>query len=322
MNNLKNMSIFITGGAGFIGSAISLRLVEHNRIIAYDNCLRDALRFTKLKQHKNFKFITGDVLDYNKLRRSVRGCDIIIHLAAIAGVSSYYNIPLKTLEVNMLGTRNLLEAVKEMPIKRFINFSTSEVYGVNAKNVNEESQTIQGPMPERRWCYAISKIAAEKLCFSYHWEYGLPVISIRPFNIYGPGQIGEGAIKIFALQALENRTMFVNGSGSQVRAWCYIDDLVEGVALCIMKKQALGQVFNIGNSQEPISSLKLAQLVRKISNSNSEIVLRKGQHTDVKIRIPDTTKARDILGFMAKTGIKEGIGNAILWYASEYHKSA
>lgn len=322
MNNIKMRSIFITGGSGFIGSAISLRLVEHSRIVAYDNCLRDALRFTQLKKHKNFKFITGDILDYKKLKKSMRGCGIIIHLAAIAGVSSYYNTPLKTMEVNMLGTRSLLEAAKEMPIERFINFSTSEVYGINAKNVNEGSPTIQGPMSEKRWCYAISKIAAEKLCFSYYWEYGLPVISIRPFNIYGPGQIGEGAIKIFALRALGNKTIFVNGNGSQVRAWCHIDDLVEAVMLCLEKKQALGQVFNIGNRQEPISSLRLAELVKKISSSNSKIVFRKSRHTDVKIRIPDTSKARNILGFKAKIGLRQGIDDAVLWYASEYLKSA
>lgn len=313
---IKGKNIFITGGSGFIGSAIASRLIEHNRIWCYDNLRRFSARMKELLRHRNMTFIKGDILDKKKLGRSIpKNIDIIMHLAAIAGVSSYYQMPLETMKVNVLGTYNILEAVKDRSPELFIDFSTSEVYGRRAENVSEDDDTRQGPISDLRWTYSISKIAAEEFTHCYHHKYGLPVVSIRPFNIYGPGQVGEGAIQIFIAKALKNETIYVNGDGSQVRAWCHIDDLVEGALRCIaFRKKSAGESFNIGNPSGKATSLGLARLIVKLSGSKSKIKLRRIAHSDIDYRVPDISKAKALIGYRPKVGLKEGLAGTIEWH--------
>lgn len=313
---IYNKRIFITGGLGFIGSWLCSNLLNNNKITIYDDNRRNALKFTSFKLHKNLTYIRGDVLDKDRLKKSLRGkFDIIFHLAAIAGVSSYYRIPLRTMEVNLIGTHNLLEIVKHKDIEVFMDFSTSEVYGRQARYVKEEDSTCQGALSDMRWTYAISKLAAEKLSHCYRLEHNLPVVSVRPFNIYGPRQVGEGAIQIFISKALKNETVTINGNGSQVRAWCYIDDFIEGVLSCVTRRRAcIGQVFNLGNSASAITIFKLAKKIIGISGSKSKISFKDSPRTDIEYRVPDISKAGKLLHFSPKIDLNEGLKRTIEWY--------
>lgn len=297
----------MTGGGGFIGSWLCYKLADSNEIIVYDNSRRDALSKRSFKGNKNIRFISGDILDKRFLKKSVPSVDIVIHLAAIAGVTSYYKIPKETMEVNIVGTYNLLEVIKDRNIERYIYFSTSEVYGSYSFRSREDGDTSQGNISDPRWTYSISKLAAEKLGYCYYMEHQLPMASIRPFNIYGPWQVGEGAIQSFLTKAINNIDIPITGDGSQIRAWCYIEDLLDAVILCLEKEKAAGNTFNIGNPEGAITILGLAKKIIEMTNSKSKLFFREHIGTDIELRVPDIAKARKILGYSPKTGIEEGL---------------
>ena len=305
---IKNKKIFITGGAGFIASTLIARLINENEIVVYDNFRRDTLSATEYVNHKNIKIIKGDVLDYEKLLKSVKGADIVIHAAAIAGIDTVIKSPTETMRVNMIGTANVLEAAYKSGVKdRFIDFSTSEVFGSMAFKPTEDSDTVAGSAGEARWSYAVSKLAGEHLAIAYYREFGLPVVGIRPFNVYGPGQIGEGAIQVFIKRALKNETLEIHGDGNQIRAWCYIDDFVDCLMQCIERPAAIGESFNIGNSRAVMTTYGLAQTVCRVLNSQSRIVFTPALSAEIELRIPSVEKAYNILSFKAQIDIDEGI---------------
>jgi len=219
------------------------------------------------------------------------------------------------MEVNMLGTANVLRAAKEHRVSgRFIDFSTSEVFGSMAYRVSEDMNTVTGSAGEARWVYAVSKLAGEHLAQAYNKQYGLPTVTLRPFNVYGPGQTGEGAIHVFIRHALENNDILIYGDGTQIRAWCYIDDMIEGLMLAIENPLAIGQSFNIGNSRAVTTIFGLAQTICRVLESSSRILFKDPLSADIELRIPETKKARDILGFQAKVDLEEGIARTAEWY--------
>jgi len=312
---LKNKTIFMTGGSGFIGSSIAERLVDKNKIIIYDNCRRFSPLLKGILRHKNLTFIKGDVLDAKKLGKSMPGKpDIVMHLAAIAGVSSYYKMPAETMTTNIIGAHNVLNALRGKRLKRYVNFSTSEIYARHADRVREDGETVQGEMKERRWTYSLSKLAAEKLSFCHYWERKLPVVSIRPFNVYGPGQVGEGAIQIFITRALKNKNIYITGNGRQVRAWCYIDDLIGGVFACLRAKKAVGNTFNIGNDKAAITMVNLARMVISLAGSKSRIYFRPHVGTDIDLRVPNIEKAKRMLKYKPHVSLEKGLAKTIEWH--------
>ncbi|MCD4650853.1 MAG: NAD-dependent epimerase/dehydratase family protein [Candidatus Cloacimonetes bacterium] len=312
---LRNKKIFLTGGAGFIGTSLISRLIEDNEIVVYDTLQRNALKETNLLNHPNFNLVQGNVLDGEKLKEAIDGSDVVVHLAAIAGIDTVIQSPTRTMKVNIIGTYNTLEAAMEQSnVECFIDFSTSEVYGSYAYKLGEEDTTTMGAVGEARWTYAIGKLAGEHLAHSYHKEFGLPVVSLRPFNIYGPMQVGEGAIHAFITRALKNEDIQIRGDGDQIRSWCYIDDIVDGILLCLEKKEAIGEVFNIGNPRGTITILSLAQKILSICESESKIVFAPKRYADVELRIPDVGKAKRTLGYKPKTDLDEGLNRTVGWY--------
>jgi UDP-glucose 4-epimerase len=311
---LNNKTIFITGGAGFIANTLIRHYVDHNRIVVYDNFHRDTLSSSGLAGHPNLSIVKGDVLDLPLLTASMKGADVVVHAAGIAGIDTVIKDPVRTMQVNMMGTANALEAAKTNGVKdRFIDFSTSEVFGSMAYKSSESDQTVSGSAGEARWTYAVSKLAGEHLAHAYFKQYGLPVVTVRPFNVYGPGQTGEGAIQIFIRKALKNETITMNGDGSQIRAWCYVDDFVDCLIRCIEDPKAIGESFNIGNSRAVITILGLAQLVCRVLKSESEIVFAPILSADIAIRIPSVEKTQDVLGFKAKVDLEEGVSRTAKW---------
>lgn len=316
---IKGKKFFITGGAGFIGTNLIRRIVSHNKIIVYDNLSRNSLKDSKLFNHPNVEIIKRNILDYEFLKNNIPSdTNIVIHMAAIAGIDTVIKNPVATMEVNMVGTYYLLKALYELKllekIERFVIFSTSEVFGINAFRVNENSTTNLQPVGEARWTYAISKLSAEHLTYSYHKQFGLRTVIIRPFNIYGPRQVGEGAIHNFVVRAIKNETLIIHGEGDQIRSWCYIDDIVDGILLCLEKEEAIGEVFNIGNPKGTITILSLAEKIIQLSGSSSKIVHIPKTYVDVELRIPSIEKAKSLLGFEPKVDLNQGLKITIEWY--------
>lgn len=311
---IQHKNIFITGGAGFIANTLIRQYIEHNKITVYDNFHRDTLSGSGLASHPNMTVIKGDVLDLPLLRDSMHGADIVVHAAGIAGIDTVIKNPVKTMQVNMIGTANALQAAQENGVKdRFIDFSTSEVFGSMAFKSTEHDQTVSGSAGEARWTYAVSKLAGEHLAHAYYSQYKLPIVTVRPFNVYGPGQTGEGAIQIFIKKALKNDTIRIDGDGAQIRAWCYVDDFVDCLIRCIEDPKAIGESFNIGNARAVITILGLAQTVCRVLKSESNIVFDPPLSADIAIRIPSVEKTKEILGFKAKVDLEEGISRTAEW---------
>jgi len=307
--------VLLTGGAGFIGTALARRLLDANEVVVYDNGHRDSLGKSDLLGHPRLRIIKGDVLDAQGVREAIRGCQVVVHLAAIAGVDTVLKMPVTTMKVSIFGTYNVLDAaVAEGGVERFVDFSTSEVFGAYAYKVTEGDLTSLGAVGEARWTYAVSKLATEHLAHNYRIQYGLPALSIRPFNIYGPGQVGEGAIHRFVVKALSGQDLEIHNDGSQIRAWCYVDDIVDAVLLCLEKPDAVGHAFNIGNARSVCTVYDLARHVVRLTGSPSRVVFVEWPFTDVELRVPNIDKARKILGFEPRVDLDEGLLRTIEWY--------
>ena len=305
---LENKQIFITGGAGFIGSTLLEKLIEKNKITVYDNFRRDSLSDKPYKTHPNLHIIKGNVLDIQMLEHAMPDAQIVIHCAAIAGIDTVIKKPTETMRVNMIGTANVLEAARDLPcLERFIDFSTSEVFGQSAFRAEESQITQIGAVGEARWTYAVSKLAGEHLTKAYHQEYGMPTVTLRPFNVYGPGQVGESAIRVFIEQALRGQEIQIHGDGNQIRAWCYIDDFINGLLLAITHPNAVGESLNIGNSRAVVTIYGLAETIVRVLDSKSIIRFTRKDYADVELRVPSIKKARDLLGFEASVDLEEGI---------------
>jgi len=312
---LTGHRVLVTGGAGFIGSHLAERLVSANRVVILDSFRRDALGGTGLAEHAAVEVVRGDVMDAEQVRAAMAGCDMVVHMASIAGVDTVMKHPVDTMRVAMIGTSNVLEAAREHGgITRLIDFSTSEVFGRFAYQVTEFDATTLGAVGEARWTYAVAKLATEHLAMNYHKQLGLPTCSIRPFNIYGPRQVGEGAIHHFIRRALAGEPLIVHNDGSQIRAWCYIDDIVDAILLCLERPEAVGHAFNIGNPRSTVTIYNLAREVVRLSSSSSPIQFQPWPHPDVDIRVPAVQKAAEMLGYRAQVDLEEGLLRTIQWY--------
>ncbi|HQY20230.1 MAG TPA: NAD-dependent epimerase/dehydratase family protein [Ignavibacteria bacterium] len=315
--NIKNKKILLTGGAGFIGSTLVSKLVKENEITILDNFSRDSIKYKNITS-KNLTVIEEDVLNFEALKKTCENFkpQIVIHLAAVAGIDTVIIDPVKTLDVNINGTFNLMKALEKYSnrLERILDFSTSEVLGAYAYKSTEKSHTNFAPVGEARWTYSISKVAGEHIVHSFFKKFGYPVVTIRPFNIYGPGQVGEGAIQIFIKNVVNNKDIEIHGDGDQIRSWCYIDDMVNGIELCITNKKAIGEVFNIGNPKGTITISSLAEKIVSICKSKSKIIYTPKNYVDVELRIPSIEKAKDLLGFNPVVDLNEGIKRTFNWY--------
>jgi UDP-glucose 4-epimerase len=305
---IEGKNIFITGGAGFIGSTLVGQLIDKNNVVVYDNLLRDALKNKAFRNHPHLTVIKGDVMDYDHMARSMKSSDIIVHCAAIAGVDFVIQNPVGTMRVNVVGSVNALEAASKLDkCDRVLCFSTSEVFGTHAWRPSETDQSSIGRVGEARWTYAVSKLAEEHLAIAYHKQYGLPTTVVRPFNTYGPGQLGNGALTLFIERAVRNEKLYVNGDGTQIRAWCYVDDMVNGVMHAMWHPKAIGESFNIGNQRAVTTIFGLVNTVIRVLDSKSEIEFTYKDYADVELRVPSVKKAKDLLGFEAKVDLEVGI---------------
>jgi len=315
---MEGKRVLITGGSGFIGTAIAQRLYQNNEILLFDNLMRNSIKYTNLLRFPEIRLIEGDIRDYQLISKVLQDFkpQIIFHLAAINGIFTVIKKPVDTMEVDFIGAHNVFKASLALKgsIERIINASTGEVYGKYAYNLSEEDATPVPAAGEDRWSYSASKLAAEHLAFSYFRQYDLPITTIRPCGIYGPRQVGEGAVHIFVKNAVTGEDIVIHGDGNQIRSWCYIDDFVDGVMLLLDSREAVGEVFNIGNPESTITINQLAETIKKLASSKSNIRKIKKDYADIDIRVINIDKAKSVLGFQPKVSLKDGLLKTIEWY--------
>ena len=313
---IRNKTILITGGAGFIGSTLAERLVQDNEIILFDLFFHNQpVMFTSLYKDPRVRKIEGDILDAKIIGDLARNADIVVHAAAMVGVGRVCSYPRETLETNFVGTLQVLKALENSSrLERFVYFSTSEVFGVNSFRVHEDTPTAIGPAAEARWSYAIAKLAGEHLVKAYHCQAGMPVVTVRPFNVFGPRRLGAHAVLGFILNALQGTPIEVHGDGSQIRSWCYIADFCDALIEMIARPAAVGEDFNIGNPKNTITIFELARMVLEVTGRTVPILLTNSPFPDIEIRVPSLDKAREILGYHPSYDLRQGLQLTADWY--------
>ncbi len=315
---LNNSTILITGAAGFIGSNLAEELIKNYNIIGIDNfddfysrdIKEENLKF--LLQNSNFKLYEEDILNKSSFKKIFKDnkIDLIIHLAAKAGVRPSIENPDAYFKTNIEGTLNLLNIAKEYNVKNFIFASSSSVYGNNEKVPFTETDNVDNPISP----YAASKKAGELICHTYHHLYKINIACLRFFTVYGRRQRPDLAIAKFTKKILKDEQIPVFGDGSFRRDFTYIDDIIYGLVKCIdwMKKQTkpVYEIFNIGESKN-YSVLELVSEIETALNKKAIIEFLPEQPGDVRITYADITKARNIFAYNPKTNLKTGISNYI-----------
>jgi len=314
---LKNKKIVVTGGTGFIGSHLVETLLKDNQICIVDNEYRGSnLKYIKKEDQKfakNIQVENCDIRNEKKLVKIFKNFEpeIVFHLAGIAGVSTVYDRPLEVIDVNLMGSYNLVKAITQVgTVKKLVYSSTSEVYGPTAYQLKEDSFTTQGNAYDRRWSYSTSKIYAEHIFVAMERECGVNISIGRLFNVYGPKQIGDSAIHEFVKRAIGNKPLIIYDDGAQIRAWCYVQDCIRGLRLIAESGQG---IYNIGNPYEALTTTALAKFVIDLLKSKSKLAHKKLGFSDVKVRVPNIEKISK-LGYKPKIGLKDGLLKTAIWY--------
>lgn len=311
------MKMLITGGAGFIGSHLCEKYVKAGHIVVcLDNFLSgDLMNIRHLLDFRNFKLIKGDIRDFALLEKIMPDVDVVFHLAAQIHVDRSYIEPQLTYEINVMGTQNILEAARMYDTKRVIYASTSEVYGSAQYAPIDERHPLNAPHP-----YGASKIAADRMCYSYIHTYGMDITILRLFNTFGSRQrdVGYGGvISIFTRRVLSDVAPIIYGDGAQTRDYTYVEDATRAYDLILNHKEPITEPINFGSGRE-LTILDLANMIIELCGKKGKIEPShvKPRIAEVKRLIADATRAREVLGWKPKYDFKKGLKAFIEWYRS------
>uniref|UniRef100_A0A7V4E2K2 dTDP-glucose 4,6-dehydratase n=1 Tax=candidate division WOR-3 bacterium TaxID=2052148 RepID=A0A7V4E2K2_UNCW3 len=308
------VKILITGGAGFIGSHLTEELINHG----YEVYVLDKLTYAgnidnikNLLSNKNFHFIRGDINNKKLVKDLFKKVDKVIHLAAETHIDRSLLNPDIFVKTDFLGTYNLLEILKEYPKERFLHISTSEVYGTATYSPIDENHPLNPQSP-----YAATKVGAERLCYAYYTTYNLPIIILRPFNIYGERQYPEKLIPFFITQALEDKPLFIYGDGKNTRDYLYVKDLCEILIkfLEVPIEKYQGKVFNIGSGKEYSVNEIAQQILEYLKKPKSLLKYITDRKGHVKRLICDYSQVKKELDWEPKIIFEEGLKKTIEWY--------
>jgi UDP-glucose 4-epimerase len=316
------VTYMVTGGAGFIGSHLCEKAVLGGKqVIAVDNLSTGRFQnIAHLQSHPNFSFYVGDICDRNFMEQLMLKSRVVIHLAAAVGVKNIIEHPVETLESNITGTQVVLSLAARYNLRTIVA-STSEIYGKLGKEIfSEGDDSVIGPSNKKRWGYACSKLVDEFLALSYFEKRGLPVTIARLFNTVGPRQTGRYGMVVptFIRQALSGEPITVFGTGQQSRCFSHVEEIVEAISRLVNNWKSIGQTINLGNNH-PITIMELAQLVKEITESSSEIVTipydlaYEEGFEDMAHRKPDISKAQELIGFKPQKSMVEIIKDILVW---------
>jgi UDP-glucose 4-epimerase len=314
------MRYLITGGAGFIGSHLcELLLSQGHRVVAIDNLSTGKVQnIAHLRPLPHFQFVREAIGNAQVLDRLTSESEVVVHLAAAVGVQLIVQDPVHTIQTNIMGTEAVLVAAQRYGCKVLIA-STSEVYGKGVRvPFKEDDDRLMGPTTRSRWAYATSKAVDEFLGLAYHSQYGLPVVVMRLFNTVGPRQTGRYGMVVprFVRQALRQEPLTVYGDGSQSRCFCDVSDVTRAVAQLAGEPAAVGQVFNIGSTEE-VTIRQLAERVIRLTGSRSDIIYVPYDEAyapgfeDMQRRVPSIERLRALIGYTPRHTLEETLVRVI-----------
>jgi UDP-glucose 4-epimerase len=318
------VKVLVTGGAGFIGSHLADELLKRgDEVFVIDDLSTGRIEnISHLEENPLFHYTIDSIFNRQVMCELVDTCDVVLHLAAAVGVKLIVDSPVNTIETNIFGTETVLQLANKKKKKVLIT-STSEVYG-KTDNVpfSEDDDMVLGPTSKARWSYACSKAVDEFLALAYFKEKELPVVIVRLFNTVGPRQTGRYGMVVPTLvqQALQGEPMTVYGDGKQTRSFTFVEDAVRAIIALADHPDAVGGVFNVGNDME-ISIEELALLIKQRAESSSEIVTvpyakaYQAGFEDMRRRVPDITRIRNLIGFEPTLSIEEIVDSVISYYS-------
>jgi len=302
-NELRGKNIFITGGAGFIGSNLVDRLSLGSRVTVLDN-LSSGLLSNLEKSKDRITFIKGDILDRELLKGIVAEVEFVFHLAASVGNVKSIEDPSLDMEVNIKGTINLLEACLKSNIKRFVYSSSGAIFGEAKYLPVDEDHPLNPESP-----YGVSKLAAEKYCFAYYKVHGLPITALRYFNAYGPRQGSSrypNVIALFFQRIREGKPLTIFGDGKQTRDFIFVEDIVKANILAATHPTAVGEIFNIATGRENDVN-KLVTIINRLRSQESKVIYTDSRAGEIKYSRANIEKARKILGYNPEINLEEGV---------------
>lgn len=313
--------ILVTGGSGFVGSHLVEELLARgNEVIVFDSQSRErALNLRDCINHERLRYVQGDIRDRAALA-GIFGSQLssVFHLSAVVGVKNYCEDPLGVIDINVGGTRNVLELALKHGV-RMVLTSTSEVFGRNPKVPwAEDDDRVLGSTAIDRWSYSSSKAICEHMLLGASRNLGLPATIVRYFNVYGPRQSPIYVVSQSVYRSLRGEECILYDSGAQTRCFTYVSDAVEGTLRAASHPDAMGQVFNIGNSTET-TVREVLEAVLRLSGSKAgwrALDTRAhygGRYEDIDRRVPDVRKAKQLLGWEATTTLEEGLSRLIHW---------
>ena len=306
---------FVTGAGGFIASHLVETLLRRDWQVTALVHYSSRAGWGWLETHHcrplpNLKVVLGDITDPFLVRESLEGCDVVFHLAALIAIPYSYHAPASYVQTNVTGTLNLAEAARKTGVRRLVHTSTSEVYGTARYTPVDEEHPLQGQSP-----YSASKIAADKLIESFVCSYGLPAVTLRPFNTYGPRQSARAVIPSIIAQALHGKSVRL-GSLDPIRDLTFVSDTVEGFIRAAEAGDVTGQVFNLGTG-EAVSIRELAQIIFDLLGVNPSLVTDperiRPAASEVQRLVSNNGKAAKMLGWHPTVSLREGLGRTIEW---------
>jgi NAD dependent epimerase/dehydratase len=320
--NLKNKKILITGAGGFIGSHLIERLYGLGakvKAFVHYNSRNDFgyIDYIPKDIQKNISIETGNLTDYDAVYDAMKGCDVVFHLGALIAIPYSYRHPKDSIETNVMGTYNVLNAARRLDVEKIVHTSTSEVYGTALKVPISEDHPLQGQSP-----YSASKIGADKIAESFYRSYNLPVATIRPFNTYGPRQSARAVIPTIITQALAGDRIHL-GSLHPTRDLTFVLDTVEGFVKVAECDRSIGEVINIGSGYD-ISVKDLCDKILKLMNSKAKIVSKterkRPSKSEVERLLADNSKAKKMLKWKPEYSLDEGLRLTIDWISRNIGK--
>jgi dTDP-glucose 4,6-dehydratase len=311
--SLSGRKVLVTGAGGFIGSHVAERLVQEGagvHALVHYNALGTCGWLDHSPFRPDMEIVAGDICDRDSVRNAMKGTEIVFHLAALIGIPYSYRAPVSYVHTNVGGTLNVLQSALELAVERVVHTSTSEVYGTARYVPIDENHPLQGQSP-----YSASKIGADKMAEAFHLSFGLPVVTVRPFNTFGPRQSARAVIPTVITQCLTGQAVLL-GNLDPTRDLNYVTNTVDGYLLAASRTEAIGRTINLGSGIE-ITIRELAQLIAQLTGSSAAI--EKDEHrvrperSEVARLLADSTLAQNLLGWQSAVSLEQGLKLTIDW---------